>query len=261
MSRRYWLGIIVLVAAVCFAVLRPVVAHFQVLVPSTEIVTADGDRTIKLDMVFTHPMEDGPAMEMVAPQKFGVLVDGRKTDLVKTLRSRKVDKKTAWSAEYRVKRPGDHIFFLEPAPYWEPAEQKMIVHYTKVVVHALGEEDGWDAMVGFPVEIEALVRPYGLWTGNLFRGVVKKGGRAVPFAEIEVEYLNKDGMVKPPADAYVTQVIKADSHGVFAYAMPRAGWWSFAALLDGDKQMKNPQGKDVDVELGALIWVKCVDMK
>ncbi len=262
MSYRYWLGIlVVLVAAVCFAVLRPVSAHFQVLVPSTEIVTADGDRTINLDMVFTHPMEDGPAMEMAAPKQFGVLVDGRRTDLARTLRSRKVQGKTAWSAAYEVKRPGDHVFFLEPAPYWEPAEQKMIVHYTKVVVHALGEEDGWDAMVGFPVEIEPLVRPYGLWTGNLFRGIVKKDGKPVPFAEIEVEYLNTGGAVKPPADVFVTQVIKADANGTFAYAMPRAGWWSFAALLDGDKPMKNPQGKDVDVELGALIWVKCVDMK
>jgi cobalt/nickel transport protein len=114
-------------------------------------------------------------------------------------------------------------------------------------------------MIGLPVEIEPLVRPTGLWTGNLFRGVVRKDGKPVPFAEIEVEYVN-DGAIKPPNDAFVTQVIKADETGAFAYAMPRAGWWGFAALIEGDEPMKGPDGKSVPVELGALIWVKAVDM-
>ena len=57
----------------------------------------------------------------------------------------------------------------------------MIIHYTKVVVNAMGAEEGWDTLVGFPVEIEPLVRPYGLWTGNAFRGIVKKHGEPVPF--------------------------------------------------------------------------------
>jgi len=58
----------------------------------------------------------------------------------------------------------------------------------------------------------------------------------------------------------VTQVIKADANGVFAYSMPRAGWWGFAALIDGDEPMTAPTGEEVDVELGGLIWVRTVDM-
>jgi nickel transport protein len=251
-------GLTAIAAAAC---LGSAWAHFQVLVPQTDIVIASGNRTVNLEMIFTHPMDGGPVMEMGKPRQFGVVMNGKKTDLLKSLKTRKVKRKTTYTASFKVKQPGDHVFFLEPAPYWEPAEQKMIVHYTKVVVNALGEEDGWDAMVGFPVEIEPLVRPYGLWTGNLFRGIVKKDGKPVAFAEIEVEYLNKGGKVKPPADAFITQVIKADANGTFAYAMPRAGWWSFAALIDGEEKMKNPDGKQVDVELGALIWVKCTDMK
>ena len=81
-----------------------------------------------------------------------------------------------------------------------------------------------------------------------------------PFAAIEVEWMN-DGSVKVPNDAFVTQVIKADANGVFCYAMPRAGWWGFAALVEGNQKMKSPAGKMVDVELGGLIWVKTVDMK
>lgn len=236
-------------------------AHFQVLVPSTDIVTADGPKVVNFDILFTHPMEQGPVMEMGAPKRFGVFVRGKKHDLISSLKPRRVAGKTAYTANYTIRRPGDHVFFLEPAPYWEPAEGKMIVHYTKVVVNAMGMEEGWDEMVGFPVEIEPLVRPYGLWTGNAFRGIVKKNGKPVPFAEIEVEYLNTNKAVKIPSDPFITQVIKADANGTFTYVMPRAGWWAFAALIDGDVPMKNPAGKQVPVELGALMWVKTVDMK
>ena len=236
-------------------------AHFQALLPSPDMVAAGTSKTVELDVVFTHPMECGPAMEMGRPKQFGVLVGGRKHDLMDTLEEKRVDGKRAYRASYTIKAPGDYVFYIEPAPYWEPGEQKMIVHYTKVVVDAYGEEEGWDAMVGFPVEIEPLVRPYGLWTGNLFRGIVKKNGKPVPFAKVEIEYWNADAKVRPPADPFVTQVIKADAIGVFSYAMPKAGWWAFAALIDGDEKMKSPEGEDVDVELGGLIWVNCKDMK
>ena len=248
-------------AATAALVACPAWAHFQVLIPSSDIVTAEGTKTVTLNVVFTHPMEQGPAMEMAPPKQFGVLVGGKKLDLMASLKAKKVQGKTAYDASHRIKAPGDYVFYIEPAPYWEPAEQKMIVHYTKVVVDAFGAEEGWDAMVGFPVEIEPLVRPYGLWTGNAFRGIVKKNGKPVPFAEVEVEYYNEGKKVGIPADAFVTQVVKADAGGVFSYVMPRAGWWGFAALIDGDEQMASPEGKKVGVELGALIWVKTVDMK
>jgi len=236
------------------------VSHFQVLKPSTEIVTVDGPREVAFEIVLTHPMERGPVMEMGPPKAFGVMTGGRKTDLLGTLEAVTTDGKTAYRSTYRIRRPGDHVFYLEPAPYWEPAERKMIVHYTKVVVDGMGAGDGWDAMVGLPVEIEPLVRPYGLWTGNLFRGIVRKGGKPVPFAEIEVEYYNARADVHPPADAFVTQVIKADGQGVFCYAMPRAGWWAFAALVDGEPST-NPEGQTVETELGGLIWVRTRDME
>ncbi len=238
----------------------PAGAHFQILVPGSEFAGPDS-RDVDLDILFTHPMEGGPVMEMGSPAAFGVLVAGARTDLLPTLEKRTLQGKTAYHAVYRVRRPGDHVFYLEPAPYWEPAERRMIIHYTKVVVDAFGEEEGWDALVGFPVEIRPLTRPYGLWTGNVFRGVVLKNGEPVPFAEVEIEFWNRDGSVTPPDDAFVTQVVRTDANGVFAYAMPRAGWWGFAALVDGDEPMKNPDGDDVDVELGGLLWVRCRDMK
>lgn len=237
------------------------VAHFQTLIPQTDIINESTGDTVSLDILFTHPMEQGPVMEMGEPRQFGVLVNGRKTDLSDRLVKRTVDGKTAYSASYRAEAPGDCVFYLEPAPYWEPAEGKMIVHYTKTVVSAYGAEEGWDALVGLPVEIEPLVRPYGLWTGNCFRGIVRKDGQPVPFAEIEVEYWNAGRGVKIPADPFITQVIKADANGTFCYTMPRAGWWSFAALVDGDQKVTAPTGEKVGVELGGLIWVRTVDMQ
>jgi cobalt/nickel transport protein len=223
-------------------------------------VNDPSQRDVALDIVFTHPMEQGPVMEMGKPAQFGVLSGGEHKDLLDTLVKQAVDGKTTYTASYAVQAPSDYVFYIEPAPYWEPAEQKMIIHYTKVVVDAYAAEEGWDAMVGFPVEIEPLVRPYGLWTGNTFRGIVRRNGQPVPFAEIEVEYWNTDG-VDIPADPFVTQVIKADASGVFSYTMPRAGWWGFAALVDGEEPMKNPEGEMVGVELGALIWIPVQDME
>jgi cobalt/nickel transport protein len=238
----------------------PALAHFQELIPSTEILDQASGSDITLQLSFTHPMEQGPAMPMGKPAGFGVLTGADRQDLRDRLQAIEVDGQRAYQAEFAVRAPGDHVFFIEPAPYWEPAEGVMIVHYTKTVVDAHGGGDGWDRMIGFPVEIQPLTRPYGLWAGNLFTGVVTQYGKPVPFAEVEVEWRN-DGSLEPPADAFVTQVLKADSQGVFSYAMPRAGWWGFAALIEGDEPMPNPEGKPVPVEQGALIWVRARDMR
>lgn len=234
--------------------------HFQVIKPTNVIVTPE-NRKLKLDLLFTHPMENGPIMEMASPSQFGVMIASDKQDLIPRLVTKKISGKSTYSMFYTFEKPGDYIFYVEPAPYWEPAEEKFIIHYTKVIINAFGDENGWDRMVGFPIEIEPLVRPYGLWSGNIFRGIVKKDGKPVPYAEIEVEYYNENGKVTIPADPFITQVIKADDRGGFSYAMPKAGFWGFAALIESDRRMKSPAGEMVPIELGGLIWIKVEDMK
>ncbi|MEE4243285.1 MAG: DUF4198 domain-containing protein, partial [Desulfopila sp.] len=170
---------------------------------------------------------------------------------------------TFWQGDYQIKRPGDHLFYVEPAPYWEPAEDVFIIHYTKVCVNALGLEEGWDEPVGLETEIIPLTRPYGLWTGNIFTGQVLVNGEPVPGAEVEVEYLNESPgntkFVHAPSDPYITQVVKADANGVFSYAMPKAGWWGFAALNEGAATMKK-DGVEKGIEIGAVFWVKTIDL-
>jgi cobalt/nickel transport protein len=241
----------------CFAVAAPASAHFQQIIPSND-VPANGSK-VSIEMLFTHPMERGPVMEMKKPKRFGAKIAGKTIDLSSSLKSIRKGGKTGWTATHDLKQPGAAVFFVEPQPYWEPGEGKYIIHYSKVIVDAFASGKGWDAMVGLPVEIEPLVRTTGVWSGNIFRGIVRHNGKPVPFAEIEVEFVN-DGSVKAPNDAFVTQVIKADGNGVFSYAMPKAGWWGFAALIDGEQKMKSPDGKDVPVELGGLIWVKATAM-
>lgn len=233
-------------------------AHFQYLIPSDDMVTADESKSLKIDLVFGHPFE-GHFMNMDRPEKFGVMARGKKADLSDTLKSTKIEGFNAFSARYTIRRPGDHVFYVIPAPYFEPAEECFIVHYTKVVVHALGLQDGWDAEIGLKTEIIPLTRPYGIWAGNVFQGIVKAFGRPVPYAEIEVEYL-ADGKIEAPAEPFVTQVIKADQNGVFTYACPKAGWWSFAALSEDRVNMKHSDGKDYPVEIGALFWIKVYEM-
>ena len=240
---------------------RPAEAHFLVLLPAADVIDDARQRTVALDILFTHPMEQGPVMEMDRPRQFGMLFGGKKIDLLDRLQTRKMAGKTAYTCSAPLQKPGDHLFFIEPAPYWEPAERKMLIHYAKVIVDYLSGAEGWDQPVGLPVEIEPLVRPYGLWTGNSFRGIVRHNGRPVPFARVEIAYDNRGNQVKLPNDAFATQVVKADGQGVFSYTMPRAGWWGFTAIVDGDDRMKSPSGEEVPVELGGVIWVKTVDMK
>ena len=166
------------------------------LIPSADVVTSADAPTINLEILFTHPMEQGPVMEMGFPRQFGVLVGGQKRDLLATLQAPQARWQERSTDAGQRGRAGRLRFLHRAGAYWEPAEKKWIIHYAKVVVDVLGAEEGWDAMVGMPVEIEPLVRPFGLWAGNTFRGVVKHHGKAVPWAMVEVEYYNEGRRVK-----------------------------------------------------------------
>jgi cobalt/nickel transport protein len=240
-------------------------AHFQMIIPSDDMVTQGESRTLNLDVLFWHPFEMH-GLNMVKPEQFGVMMpDGKKTSLLDTLKAVKLKDSQgemidAFKTAYAIKSPGDMIFYVEPKPYWEPAEDKYIVHYTKVVVNGFGLEEGWEQTVGFKTEIVPLTRPYGLHTGNIFQGVVMLNGKPAPNTTVEVEYYNKDGKLKANADPMVTQVVKTDANGVFTYAMPKAGWWGFAALSEDENKMVH-DGKEYPVEIGAVIWIETHDMK
>jgi len=252
-------SILVLVIAMTVFWAGKALAHFGMLIPSDSMVMQDENRTVALKASFSHPFE-GVGMELIKPEAFGVLAHGKEQNLLGDLKKITIMDHTAWELDYNVKRPGIYMFYMTPKPYWEPAEDCFIIHYTKTVVTAFGDDEGWDGEVGLKTEIVPLSKPFGLYTGNLFQGIVKLDGKPVPYAMVEVEYYNKNQTVKAPNDYMVAQTIKADKNGVFSYAAPKPGWWGFAALNEADFKLKQA-GEEKDVELGAVIWVRFHDMK
>ncbi len=264
-----WTAGLIRIAAMMMLTATPVLAHFGAIIPSDDIVTRNDTSTLRLEVKFIHPMEMH-YMGMEMPEAFGVMHAGKKTGLLETLSAAKgksPDQDTdfpCWKADYQIRRPGDYTFYVEPKPYWEPAEDLFIKHYTKVCVNAYGLEQGWEEPVGLETEIVPLSRPYGLWTGNVFTGRILLNAKPVPYAEVEVEYLNDTPgnitYIHPPSSPYVTQVVRADGNGVFTYAMPKAGWWGFSALSQADWTMER-DGEEKNVEIGAVYWVRTRDMK
>jgi cobalt/nickel transport protein len=243
---------VLLLAALGFA--ASAWAHFGVILPDQSTVMDQEKTTVHFDISFQHPMEQ-QGLTMAPPKAFGVFAGGKKTDLKAGLKKQQILGKDAFSLDYKLARPGIYQFYVEPEPYWEPAEDKFIIHYTKVILPAFVDDEGWDAPVGLATEIVPLTRPYGNYAGNSFQGQVLLNGKPAPDTEVEVEYYNKDKKLTAPNDLYVTQVVKTDANGVFTYTVPWAGWWGFAALSDAPYKLKQ-DGRDKDVEIGAVIWAE-----
>jgi cobalt/nickel transport protein len=231
----------------------PAMAHFGMIVPSTAMLDQEDGREITLTVGFAHPFA-AEGMRMERPAAFGVRTPEAMVDLSGELRPAEVLGEAGYTLTYPVTRPGAHLFHVEPRPYWEPAEDCFIIHYTKTYVAAFGDDSGWDVEIGAPVEIVPLSRPFGLWEGNVFQGVVKRDRAPVPYAEIEVEHFNADGVANAPSELMHTQTVRADAAGVFTYAPPASGWWGFAALETADYTLEH-EGAPKPVELGAVIWV------
>ncbi len=245
--------------ACVFGTAGSALAHFGMVIPSDQMVMQGENKDVKVDLLFWHPFE-GIGMNLAKPAKFAVVINGKETDLSASLVSTKTKGHETWFASYQVGRPGLYVFYMEPQPYWEPAEDCFIIHYTKTVATAFGDDEGWDEEIGLKTEIVPLSKPFGLYAGNVFQGIVKMDGKPVPNAEVEIEYFNAEGKYTAPTDYMVTQAVKADASGVFTYAAPKAGWWGFAALTTSDEKKKH-DGKEKDIELGAVIWVEFHDMK
>lgn len=229
-------------------------AHFGMVIPNHAMVVDQAQADLKLDVAFAHPMERN-GMTMVKPAAMEVFVDGKKQDLLGKLVEEKFFGKEAWRLDYKITRPGVYQFAVEPKPYWEPAEDKFIVHYTKVIVPAFGDDEGWDEPTGIKAEIVPLTRPWGNYAGNTFQGQVLFEGKPVPNADVEIEYYNKAGDKETPNDYYSPQVVKTDPNGIFTYTAPWAGWWGFSAINEAPFKIKH-DGEEKDVEIGAVLWTQ-----
>ncbi len=277
------IGAVFVVTLFTMLIALPASAHFQMLYTPKSALTPEDPSKINVLLVFTHPFEAGLTMNMGQdaagkihpPKVFGVKNKGKEADLLSqlkpiTFKSLSSEGKGYELSDFTLKGMGDFVFYLDPGPYFEKSEDSYIQQCAKMIVNKGGAPTDWGKPAGLPVEILPLDKPYALWTGNVFRGIVvrKEGEKYVPVpgAEIEVEYLNhsvnghafaEKAAAKAPQDAFVTQTILADQNGEFAYGIPRAGWWGFCALGAGG-DLKH-DGKPLSLD--AVIWVQAHDMK
>ncbi|KXS56357.1 MAG: hypothetical protein AMR96_03140 [Candidatus Adiutrix intracellularis] len=233
----------------------PAWAHFGMVLPSVPTVMENKDADLKVELKFWHPFKN-KGMNLVKPKSFQVWNGGQATDLRFALKEGQENGFIVWAATYRLNRPGQYAFIMEPEPYWEPEEDKFIIHYTKTYVDAFGNDEGcFDPLPGLKTEIIPLVKPGGLYAGNVFIGRVLLDGQNVSNAEVEIEWYPGPGLAgQAPSESMVTQVVKTDERGIFIYAPPRAGWWGFAALNKADYKLKQ-NDQDKEVELGAVLWL------
>ena len=240
-------------------------AHFQMLY-TPELLREKGGE-ISLKAPFTHPASSGHVMTVDKPQQFFHIRKGKKKDLIGQLVATDwtsaENKGPSYEASVRLRGLGDNVFVLQAAPYFEESEDKYIQQFAKTIVNVGGLPTDWDAEVGLPTEIVPLTKPYAIYEHGTFTGVVKSEGKPVPFAEIEVEYINyvpdmetnsfsKESTITQPADAFTTITIYADANGSFTFGIPKAGQWGFGALDVGPE--KEYKGKELSQD--AVIWVQ-----
>lgn len=238
-------------SAICvFA--KSALAHFGMVIPDPHIIDQEKKETT-LTLSFSHPFEN-IGMDLTSPKKFTVTTGDSTTDLLASLQKISFMEHQSWESEYRFTRPGVYQFVMEPTPYWEPAEDLSIIHYTKTIIPAFGDDQGWDTPVGLPTEIVPLIRPFGNFAGNSFVGQVLVNGKPLAGAEVEVEFYNEGDRLQPVSDYHITQLVKADQNGIFTFSCPLAGWWGFAALSEADYTLPDPKGDEKGVELGAVLW-------
>jgi cobalt/nickel transport protein len=251
------------------AIATGALAHFQMLY--TPESALEGPATVELRHVFNHPFADEHTMDIAGIESFVAINKGKEKNMLDSLKPIEFkgneNSGKAFASTYKAQRMGDHVLIVTPKPYFEKNEDAYIQQITKTIINVAGAPSDWDTNFELKAEIVPLTKPYAIWAGGTFTGIVMSEGKPVPFAEIEVEYLNHDvdlkanamgkSHVSAPQDSFVTMGIKANKDGEFTFGIPKAGWWGFAALGVGPDS--EYEGKELSQD--AVIWVQAKDMK
>lgn len=232
-------------------------AHFMVMLPKSDEVNKQNE-SLRFDIALMHTFEMN-YMNIKKPISLGYFLNSKKYDLLKYAKAKKFGGKDGYTLDFRFEREGLFNFFVEPDYYFEPSEGVFLKHYTKVMIQALGISDDYNKPIGLKAEIIPLVRPFGLLTGNIFKGKVLFNGKAVPASEVEISYYNENGAKSLSKNASIQGVL-SDDLGEFIIGLPKAGWWVITALIPNDEKIKY-KGKEYEVELGATILIKVYDLK
>jgi len=241
-------------------------AHF--LLAYSPQVNFEKVADVPLKLIFWHPFENGHVMDMEAPLDFYAMHKGKKIDLKGSLKpitfKGAENEAKAFEGALKIKRNGDYVVVVEPAPYYEGSEDIFIQQITKSYFNKGGIPTGWEEPLGLATEIVPLNKPTNIVAGSSFTGRVVAEGKPVAGAEIEIEYMaaepdmekNMPGPVTATPTPGGALVAISDDNGYFTFAIPKAGFWGFAALGSGPK--KEHDGKELSQD--AVIWIKAYDI-
>lgn len=258
---------LVLAGLASFGLAGAASAHFQLAYTVDSMIEQPGDVPVKL--IFWHPFENGHVMDMDKPLEFYAVHRGEKIDLMDTLSPMtfkgESNEAAGFDASIPVKRSGDYVLVVVPAPYFEESEDIFIQQFTKAYLNRNELPTDWDQPQGLATEIVPLNKPTNVIAGSTFTGRVLSQGQPVAGAEIEIEYM----AAEPDMDTNSPQsptagpmpggavVALSDDNGYFTFGVPKAGYWGFAAL--GSGPATEHEGKELSQD--AVIWIRAWDIE
>lgn len=96
---------------------------------------------------------------------FFVIHKDVKTNLKDTLKEIEFTGKNigiGYQSDFKIKRIGDYVFVLDPAPYYEKNQDGYIEQITKVIVNLAGVSADWNKEFVLKAEIVPLTKPYAI---------------------------------------------------------------------------------------------------
>jgi len=217
-----------LVAGIVVSATAVAEAHFPILTAERPFVSRG--EAVAITYGYGHPFEVEVAPAR-APEAFVVHPPrGAAVDLTDALRPTGGDEAMAWIADFTPETRGDHVVAVAGP---EVAHQgSRYQHFTKLVLHVPAVQAGWDRLVGHPLEVEPLTRPYGLPVGVNFRARLLASGAPLAGAVVEVERKNGAPPDDLPPEPFITRVEKTGADGEVAVTLDAPGWWIVSAGHD-----------------------------
>lgn len=222
-------------------------AHFPLLLPDRP--EGEVGQPTRLELSYGHPfeVERGAAKR---PLAFRVHPpEGAPIDLTGEVEPTGEEATRGWSARYVPLVRGDHLVEVEGAPGEHGG--KVYRDWVKLVLHVPAVQRGWDRVLGRPLELAPLTRPYGVPVGAAFRCVVLRDGKPLPGALVEVEQRNESAPAELPPEPLITRVEKADAQGNLSATLGAPGWWVLCARAEREAAAG---GSAAEVHRAAL-WV------
>lgn len=175
-------------------------------------------------------------------------------------------KRYAYKAHFVPKKEGDYFLVLSTEPTLVPESNEVWQEFVKVPLH-LVREGAWDQILGLPIEIILLTRPYGLTLGVPFRGRILFQGRPLPGAKIQV--IPFHGAFIPPQAlpqdqwgqtdyALMYQASLTNEEGEFITGFAHEGWWLVTVAVSFGQYRLGPNSYPFFWRASLWLYVKGV---